>query len=105
MDYPDGTYEIIQEESRGNVLLISNNTQHGLSGMGSSRRTALFTFFGKNIPTSYFIPLAQPLGIHRSTSTCTGSAVSGARGIHRGAKPLISFIGNASLSHAVPPTF
>lgn len=45
--YPDGVYEIVREESRGNVLLISNLTQHGLSGLGSVRRTAFFTFFGK----------------------------------------------------------
>ena len=45
--YPDGSYEIVSEASRGNVLLISNITQHGLSGMGASRRTAFFTFFGK----------------------------------------------------------
>ena len=44
--YPDGVYEIVREESRGNVLLISNLTQHGLSGLGSVRRTAFFTFFG-----------------------------------------------------------
>ena len=44
--YPDGTYEIVSEASRGNVLLISNITQHGLSGMGSVKRTAFFTFFG-----------------------------------------------------------
>ncbi len=45
--YPDSVYEIVSEESRGNVLLISNITQHGLSGLGSVRRTALFTFFGE----------------------------------------------------------
>lgn len=44
--YPDGAYEIIPEQPRGNVLLISNATQHGLSGRKSSRRTALFTYFG-----------------------------------------------------------
>lgn len=47
--YPDGTYEIVSEASRGNVLLISNITQHGLSGMGARRRTAFFTFFGKYV--------------------------------------------------------
>ena len=45
--YPDGTYEIVPEQPRGNVLLISNATQHGLSGRGSVRRTAFFTFFGR----------------------------------------------------------
>lgn len=45
--YPDGTYEIVPEEPRGNVLLISNITQYGLSGQASTKRTALFTFFGK----------------------------------------------------------
>ena len=45
--YPDGVYEIVAEQSRGNVLLISNITQHGLSGRGSARRTAFFTFFGE----------------------------------------------------------
>jgi len=47
--YPDGTYEIIPEQARANVLLISNATQNGLSGRGSTRRTALFTYFGKFI--------------------------------------------------------
>ena len=46
--YPDGSYEIVQEATRGNVLLISNNTQHGLSGRGARRRTAFFTFFGED---------------------------------------------------------
>ena len=45
--YPDGTYEIVPESARANVLVIANLTQHGLSGLGSSRRTAFFTFFGK----------------------------------------------------------
>ena len=44
--YEDGVYEIINEERRGNVLLISNLTQHGLSGLGSAERTAFFIFFG-----------------------------------------------------------
>ena len=44
--YPDSVFEIVREESRGNVLLISNITQHGLSGRGSALRTAFFTFFG-----------------------------------------------------------
>ena len=44
--YPDGVYEIVPEASRGNVLLISNISQHGLSGLASQRRTAFFTFFG-----------------------------------------------------------
>ena len=47
ISYPDSVYEIVTEQSRGNVLLISNITQHGLSGRGSVRRTAFFTFFGK----------------------------------------------------------
>jgi len=55
--YPDGVYEIVREEDRGNVLLISNITQHGLSGLGSRRRTAFFTFFGMS-----------PLSIHPHAS-------------------------------------
>ena len=46
VDYPDGVYEIAGAE-RGNVILIANISQHGLTGLGSTRRTALFTFFGK----------------------------------------------------------
>ncbi len=46
VSYPDGSYEMIPEQPRGNVLLISNVTQHGFSGRGSRRRTAFFTFFG-----------------------------------------------------------
>ena len=46
--YEDGVYEIVAESRRGNVLVISNLTQHGLSGLGSSRRTAFFIFFGKS---------------------------------------------------------
>ena len=45
--YPDSVYEIVAEETRGNVLLISNISQHGLSGLGAQRRTAFFTFFGE----------------------------------------------------------
>lgn len=44
--YEDGVYEIVAESRRGNVLVISNLTQHGLSGLGSRRRTAFFIFFG-----------------------------------------------------------
>ena len=44
--YPDGVYEIAGAE-RGNVILIANITQHGLTGFASTQRTALFTFFGK----------------------------------------------------------
>ena len=44
--YEDGVYEIVAESRRGNVLVISNLTQHGLSGLGSARRTAFFIFFG-----------------------------------------------------------
>ena len=44
--YPDGVYALAGEE-RGNVLVIANISQHGLSGRASARRTALFTFFGK----------------------------------------------------------
>ena len=44
--YPDGVYEIVQEETRGNVLVIANLTQNGVTGMGSEQRTAFFTFFG-----------------------------------------------------------
>ena len=45
--YPDGVYEIVPEEERANALLVSNISQHGLSGMGARRRTAFFTFFGE----------------------------------------------------------
>ena len=45
--YPDGVYEIAGGD-RGNVMLIANITQHGLTGLGSTRRTALFTFFGNS---------------------------------------------------------
>ena len=45
--YADGVYEVIDERVRGNVLVISNLTQHGLSGLGSRRRTAFFIFFGE----------------------------------------------------------
>lgn len=45
--YPDGVFEIVQEETRGNVLLISNISQHGLTGLGAKSRTAFFTFFGE----------------------------------------------------------
>ena len=45
--YPDGVYEIAGGD-RGNVILIANISQHGLTGFGSTRRTALFTFFGKS---------------------------------------------------------
>ena len=45
--YPDGSYQIVQESTRGNVMLISNITQNGLTGLGSQKRTAFFTFFGK----------------------------------------------------------
>ena len=48
-EYEDSVYEIIREEKRGNVLLIANITQHGLSGLQSSKRTAFFTFFGKSV--------------------------------------------------------
>ena len=44
--YEDGVYEIVAESRRGNVLVISNLTQHGISGLGSSQRTAFFIFFG-----------------------------------------------------------
>jgi hypothetical protein len=45
--YPDGVYEIIPEQARANALLVSNISQHGISGLGAKRRTAFFTFFGK----------------------------------------------------------
>ena len=53
--YEDGVYEIVEESRRGNVLVISNLTQHGLSGLGSARRTAFFTFFGmhNNVATQW----------------------------------------------------
>ena len=44
--YPDGVYEIAGEE-RGNVLLIANITQNGITGFSSTSRTALFIFFGE----------------------------------------------------------
>lgn len=47
VQYPDGTYEIVQESMRANALLVSNISQHGLSGLGGRKRTALFTFFGE----------------------------------------------------------
>lgn len=47
VEYPDGVYEIIPEEERANALLVSNISQHGLSGMPAKRRTAFFTFFGE----------------------------------------------------------
>lgn len=43
--YADGVYEIAGEE-RGNVLVIANITQEGITGFGSNRRTAFFIFFG-----------------------------------------------------------
>ena len=46
--YPDGVYEIAGGD-RGNVILIANISQHGLTGLASTQRTALFTFFGKSI--------------------------------------------------------
>ena len=45
--YPDGVYEIAGGD-RGNVILIANISQHGLTGFGSTRRSALFTFFGNS---------------------------------------------------------
>ena len=44
--YPDGTYEIVPESARANVLVIANLTQNGLTGRQSLSRTAFFTFFG-----------------------------------------------------------
>ena len=44
--YPDGVYEIAGED-RGNVMLISNASQNGITGRFSTQRTAMFTFFGK----------------------------------------------------------
>lgn len=44
--YPDGVYEIAGAE-RGNVLLIANITQNGITGFSSTSRTALFIFFGE----------------------------------------------------------
>lgn len=44
--YPDGVYEIAGGE-RGNVLLISNVSQNGITGRFSVLRTAFFTFFGE----------------------------------------------------------
>lgn len=45
--YPDGVYEIVNEATRANVLVIANLTQNGVTGMGSVKRTAFFTFFGE----------------------------------------------------------
>ena len=46
--YPDGVYEIAGGD-RGNVILIANISQHGLTGFASTRRSALFTFFGNTL--------------------------------------------------------
>ena len=50
--YPDGVYEIAGEE-RGNVLLIANMTQNGITGFGSTARTGLFIFFGTELKLQY----------------------------------------------------
>ena len=58
MVYEDGVYEMVSERRRGNVLVISNLTQHGLSGLGSTQRTAFFTFFGAYMHVAtYYISL------------------------------------------------
>ena len=45
--YADGVYEIAGEE-RGNVLLIANISQNGITGFASTTRTGFFIFFGTN---------------------------------------------------------
>lgn len=45
--YYDGVYDPSGND-RPNVLVISNLTFDGLTGLGSARRTGLFTFYGKN---------------------------------------------------------
>ena len=44
--YPDGVYETAGGD-RPNVLLISNLTQNGFTGFGSTTRTGFFIFFGR----------------------------------------------------------
>jgi len=44
--YLDGVYDLSGYD-RPNVLVISNLTFEGLTGRGSDKRTALFTFYGK----------------------------------------------------------
>jgi len=44
--YLDGVFDLSGYD-RPNVLVISNLTFEGLTGRGSDRRTALFTFYGK----------------------------------------------------------
>ena len=46
IDYHDGVYDPSGND-RPNVMIISNLTFEGLTGLGSERRTALFTFYGK----------------------------------------------------------
>ena len=46
IDYYNGVYDPSGND-RPNVLVISNLTFDGLTGLGSARRTALFTFYGK----------------------------------------------------------
>ena len=46
IDYHDGVYDPSGND-RPNVMIISNLTFEGLTGLGSARRTALFTFYGK----------------------------------------------------------
>ena len=43
--YHDGVYEIADHD-RPNVLLISNITQNGITGFGSTEKTGLFVSFG-----------------------------------------------------------
>lgn len=46
IDYYDGVYSPSGND-RPNVMIISNLTFDGLTGQGSTQRTALFTFYGK----------------------------------------------------------
>ena len=46
IEYHNGVYDPSGVD-RPNVMIISNLTFEGLTGLGSERRTALFTFYGK----------------------------------------------------------
>jgi len=65
--YPDGVYEIAGAE-RGNVILIANITQHGLTGFASTQRTALFTFFGKEMHSNIKNHSSEQINQNHSTS-------------------------------------
>ena len=48
IDYYDGVFSPSGND-RPNVMIISNLTFDGLTGQGSAQRTALFTFYGKQL--------------------------------------------------------